>query len=62
MELGLLLLGDHLADPTSGVRAPAATRYRQIVELGVAAEDAGFAMVCLGEHHLCDYRVQSARP
>jgi alkanesulfonate monooxygenase SsuD/methylene tetrahydromethanopterin reductase-like flavin-dependent oxidoreductase (luciferase family) len=61
MEVGLLILGDHLADPTSGVRVPPATRYRQIVELGVAAEAAGFALVCLGEHHLCDY-ILSAPP
>jgi alkanesulfonate monooxygenase SsuD/methylene tetrahydromethanopterin reductase-like flavin-dependent oxidoreductase (luciferase family) len=61
MEVGLLILGDHLADPTSGVRMPAAARYRQMVELGVTAEAAGFALVCVGEHHLCDY-ILSAPP
>jgi alkanesulfonate monooxygenase SsuD/methylene tetrahydromethanopterin reductase-like flavin-dependent oxidoreductase (luciferase family) len=61
MECGLLILGDHLADPTSGARTSAAARYRQMVELGVAAEAAGFSAVCLGEHHLCDY-ILSAPP
>ena len=61
MECGLLVLGDHLADPTSGVRGPAAARHRQIVELGVAAEALGFDLVALGEHHLCDY-ILSAPP
>ena len=61
MELGLLILGDHRADPSSGVRIPAAARHRQFVELGVAAESLGFDLVCLGEHHLCDY-VLSAPP
>ena len=61
MEAGLLILGDHLADPASGARSPAAARHRQIVELGVAAEALGFDLVSLGEHHLCDY-ILSAPP
>lgn len=61
MRTGMLILGDHLADPTTGARAPAAARYRQIVELGVAAEALGFDLVALGEHHLCDY-ILSAPP
>jgi alkanesulfonate monooxygenase SsuD/methylene tetrahydromethanopterin reductase-like flavin-dependent oxidoreductase (luciferase family) len=61
MRCGLLILGDHLADPRSGLRAPAAARYRQMVELGVAAEALGFDLVALGEHHLCDY-ILSAPP
>lgn len=61
METGLLILGDHLADPRSGVRSPAPARQRQFVELGVAAEALGFDLVCLGEHHLCDY-ILSAPP
>jgi alkanesulfonate monooxygenase SsuD/methylene tetrahydromethanopterin reductase-like flavin-dependent oxidoreductase (luciferase family) len=61
MRSGLLILGDHLADPRSGVRTPAAARQRQVVELGVAAEGLGFDLVCLGEHHLCDY-ILSAPP
>jgi alkanesulfonate monooxygenase SsuD/methylene tetrahydromethanopterin reductase-like flavin-dependent oxidoreductase (luciferase family) len=61
MECGLLILGDHLADPTTGARAPAAARHRQFVELGALAETLGFDLVCLGEHHFCDY-VLSAPP
>ena len=61
MQAGMLILGDHLADPASGMRTPAAARYRQIVELGVAAEALGFDVVSLGEHHLCDY-ILSAPP
>jgi alkanesulfonate monooxygenase SsuD/methylene tetrahydromethanopterin reductase-like flavin-dependent oxidoreductase (luciferase family) len=61
MRCGMLILGDHLADPVRGGRISAAARHRQIVELGVAAEALGFDSVSLGEHHLCDY-ILSAPP
>ena len=56
MEFALLSLGDHLPDPFSGRRElDQAARHRQIVELGVSAEEWGFDAVWLGEHHFCDY-------
>jgi alkanesulfonate monooxygenase SsuD/methylene tetrahydromethanopterin reductase-like flavin-dependent oxidoreductase (luciferase family) len=56
---GLLILGDHLPDPHSGVRVGQAERQRQFVDLGVRAEALGFDSVWLGEHHLCDYILSS---
>jgi len=56
MEFALLSLGDHLPDPHTGVRAlDQAGRHRQIVELGVLAEQVGFDAVWMGEHHFSDY-------
>jgi alkanesulfonate monooxygenase SsuD/methylene tetrahydromethanopterin reductase-like flavin-dependent oxidoreductase (luciferase family) len=61
MREGLLILGDHLPNPHTGVKTTPAERHRQIVELGVRAEGLGFDSVWLGEHHLCDY-ILSAPP
>ena len=55
MRFGFCSLGDHLTDPISGVRQTQAERHRSIVEFCVAAEEAGFWSVNLGEHHFCDY-------
>lgn len=56
MEFALLSLGDHLPDPATGRHEfSQAGRHRQIVELGVQAEQCGFDAVWLGEHHFCDY-------
>jgi alkanesulfonate monooxygenase SsuD/methylene tetrahydromethanopterin reductase-like flavin-dependent oxidoreductase (luciferase family) len=59
MREGLLVLGDHLPDPTTGARGSQAARFRQIIELGVRAEALGFESIWLGEHHLCDYILSS---
>ncbi|OLT27326.1 hypothetical protein BJF79_01630 [Actinomadura sp. CNU-125] len=59
MELGILSLGDHLPDPGDGKRVSQAERHRSIVEMGVRAEELGFAMIALGEHHFNDYIVAS---
>ena len=59
MKEGLLILGDHLADPHSGERVSQAQRHRQFVDLAVRAEALGFDSVWLGEHHLCDYILSS---
>jgi alkanesulfonate monooxygenase SsuD/methylene tetrahydromethanopterin reductase-like flavin-dependent oxidoreductase (luciferase family) len=59
MREGLLILGDHLPNPHSGLKTSAAQRHRQIVELGARAETLGFDSVWLGEHHLCDYILSS---
>jgi alkanesulfonate monooxygenase SsuD/methylene tetrahydromethanopterin reductase-like flavin-dependent oxidoreductase (luciferase family) len=55
MEIGLLSLGDHLADPTSGAKTTQVERFRSLVESAVIAEQGGFDSVWLGEHHFCDY-------
>jgi alkanesulfonate monooxygenase SsuD/methylene tetrahydromethanopterin reductase-like flavin-dependent oxidoreductase (luciferase family) len=59
MQLGLLSLGDCLADPNTGARPTPAERHRAIVEEAVLAETLGFDSVWLGEHHFCDYVLAS---
>jgi alkanesulfonate monooxygenase SsuD/methylene tetrahydromethanopterin reductase-like flavin-dependent oxidoreductase (luciferase family) len=55
MELGLLTLGDHLADPATGIRTPQSQRHREILEYLAFAEPAGFDAVIVGEHHFSDF-------
>jgi alkanesulfonate monooxygenase SsuD/methylene tetrahydromethanopterin reductase-like flavin-dependent oxidoreductase (luciferase family) len=57
MELGLLTLGDHLADPATGVRTPQAQRHREILNYLDFAEGGGFDAVIVGEHHFSDFIV-----
>lgn len=59
MNVGLLTLGDWLADPATGHRPSEAQRHRQLVEQAVQAEEAGFTAVHLGEHHFSDYILSS---
>ena len=40
MEIGLLSLGDHLADPTSGAKTTQVERFRSLVESAVLADNA----------------------
>ena len=61
VELGLLSLGDCLADPVTGVRPTQAERHRAIVASALEGEALGFDSMWLGEHHFCDY-VMSAPP
>ncbi len=61
MDVGLLTLGDLIADPVTGARRTHAERHRNLVEQAVAAEAVGFTSVHLGEHHFCDY-ILSAPP
>lgn len=58
-KVGLLTLGDWLADPATGQRSTEAERHRQLVEQAVRAEAAGFDAVHLGEHHFSDYILSS---
>ncbi|MFM7537137.1 MAG: LLM class flavin-dependent oxidoreductase [Acidimicrobiales bacterium] len=60
--LGLTTLGDHLPDPNTGWRPTEPARFREFVELGVTAEELGFAAFHLGEHHFCDYVLSSPIP
>jgi alkanesulfonate monooxygenase SsuD/methylene tetrahydromethanopterin reductase-like flavin-dependent oxidoreductase (luciferase family) len=60
VRIGLLSLGDHLADPNTGVRVQSqADRHRSIVESACVAEAVGFDSFWLGEHHFCDYITSS---
>ena len=62
MQFGLMTLGDHLANPHTGkLESDQASRHRSFVEQGVLAEQVGFDMINLGEHHFCDY-ILSAPP
>jgi len=55
MELGLLTLGDHRADPATGERTSQAERHQQILDYIGTAEPAGFDAVFVGEHHFSDF-------
>lgn len=55
MQLGLLTLGDHRADPTTGKRTTQAERHRDILEYLDYAEPAGFDAAFVGEHHFSDF-------
>lgn len=59
MRLGVMTLGDHVANPHTGRLVTQAERHRSIVELAVLAEEVGLDSVWLGEHHFCDYIVSS---
>ncbi|MHC4931825.1 MAG: LLM class flavin-dependent oxidoreductase [Planctomycetota bacterium] len=60
MQFGLMTLSDHLPDPHSGAfLTDQAARYRSFVDQAVLAEQVGFDMVNVGEHHFCDYIVSA---
>jgi alkanesulfonate monooxygenase SsuD/methylene tetrahydromethanopterin reductase-like flavin-dependent oxidoreductase (luciferase family) len=59
MEIGLVSLGDWLPDPVTGRRISQVDRFRQIVELGVLADELGFVTFHVGEHHFSEYAVSS---
>jgi alkanesulfonate monooxygenase SsuD/methylene tetrahydromethanopterin reductase-like flavin-dependent oxidoreductase (luciferase family) len=62
MQLGLVTLGDWLANPRDGVRIAEAERFRQFVELGVLADRLGFHTFHVGEHHFSEYALSSPTP
>ncbi|GAA0233006.1 LLM class flavin-dependent oxidoreductase [Saccharothrix mutabilis subsp. mutabilis] len=59
MDVYLLILGDHLPDPSTGRVVSEAQRLRTIVEQAVVAEEAGFTGVAIGEHHFTRYIVSA---
>ncbi len=61
MELGLLTLGDHRADPTTGERTSQRERHANIFEYLDFAEPGGFDAAFVGEHHFSDF-ITSAPP
>lgn len=55
MKHGLCSLGDHVADPVTGVRISQTQRHANILEYLDAAEPLGFDTVVAGEHHFSDF-------
>src|SRR5512145_427344 len=55
MQFALVSLGDHLADPSTGIWSSAVDKYRLVIDHAVRGEAAGFDAVMLGEHHYCGY-------
>lgn len=55
MDLGLLTLGDHRADPETGARTTQAERHQTILDYLDYAEPAGFDAAFVGEHHFSDF-------
>jgi alkanesulfonate monooxygenase SsuD/methylene tetrahydromethanopterin reductase-like flavin-dependent oxidoreductase (luciferase family) len=55
MEVGLCTLGDHRADPTTGVWTTQTQRHANIMEYLLAAEPLGFDTVVCGEHHFSGF-------
>jgi alkanesulfonate monooxygenase SsuD/methylene tetrahydromethanopterin reductase-like flavin-dependent oxidoreductase (luciferase family) len=62
MRVGVATLGDHLPDPRTGQRVSTGERFREFVELGVAAERLGYHAYHVGEHHFCEYVLSSPTP
>jgi len=59
MEIGLLTLGDHVADPRTGRRTSQAQRHANILEYAHSAEPLGFDALLLGEHHFSDFIISA---
>lgn len=62
MRIGVATLGDHLPDPSTGVRVSTTERFREFVELGVESERLGYHAYHVGEHHFCEYVLSSPTP
>jgi alkanesulfonate monooxygenase SsuD/methylene tetrahydromethanopterin reductase-like flavin-dependent oxidoreductase (luciferase family) len=59
MEFGILTLGDLLPDPVTGQAPTPTERLRRIVDSAVLAEQAGFDVFAVGEHHRGPYVISS---
>lgn len=57
MRLGLLTLGDHRADPATGLRTTQAEKHQELLDYLDFAAPAGFDTVIVGEHHFSDFIV-----
>ena len=60
--LGVVSLGDYIADPATGKFVDEGDKFRGLVEMGVACEQMGFASYHLGEHHFTDYALSAPAP
>ena len=59
LEVGLLSLGDLLADPNTGHIRSESERHRTLVDQAVLAEQIGMHSVHLGEHHGSAYQLSA---
>jgi alkanesulfonate monooxygenase SsuD/methylene tetrahydromethanopterin reductase-like flavin-dependent oxidoreductase (luciferase family) len=59
MKLGLMTLGDLMADPVTGTCMSPAERYRMIIDAAVIADEAGMYSINIGEHHGLGYQVSA---
>ncbi|MBB5801725.1 alkanesulfonate monooxygenase SsuD/methylene tetrahydromethanopterin reductase-like flavin-dependent oxidoreductase (luciferase family) [Saccharothrix ecbatanensis] len=59
MDVYLLILGDHLPDPATGIVVTEGERLQAFVDQAVVAEEAGFTGVAIGEHHFTRYIVSA---
>jgi alkanesulfonate monooxygenase SsuD/methylene tetrahydromethanopterin reductase-like flavin-dependent oxidoreductase (luciferase family) len=59
MKLGLMTLGDLMADPITGAEMTSRERYRTLIEAAVIADQGGFHSINLGEHHGLGYDISA---
>ncbi len=59
MELGLYTFGDITPDPQTGRAIGIAQRYQEIIAAAKLADEAGFAVFGIGEHHRLDVAISS---
>lgn len=57
MYLGLVTLGDHRADPVTGIRTTQQQKHAELLDYIDFAAPAGFSTVVVGEHHFSDFIV-----
>lgn len=58
MEFGVLSLGDHLSTP-DGAKQSQGERLRSVIDAGARAEELGYDLFAVGEHHFSEYIVSS---
>ncbi len=59
MRVGLMSLGDQIADPVTGQLLSASERHRMLVEAAAVADQVGFYSFNVGEHHGIRYITSS---
>lgn len=55
MRVGLVTLGDHRPDPTTGKRTSQQQKHQELLDYIDFAAPAGFSTVIVGEHHFSDF-------
>jgi probable LLM family oxidoreductase len=59
MEIGIYTFGDLGPNPFTGKTISSPQRLREVIELGKLADEAGFDIFGVGEHHRLDYSISS---
>ena len=59
MKLGLMTLGDLMADPVTGGTMSPQERYRMLIDAAVIADETGFHSINVGEHHGLGYEISA---